>query len=77
MSLSEDEILSAAMSLSPQAKARVAERLVSSMDADEQVAIDALWVVEIRRRLRDLEEGKAHTIPAEEVFKAIDARRRS
>jgi putative addiction module component (TIGR02574 family) len=76
MSLTEEEILSAAMSLPPEAKARVAEKLVNSVDADEQAEIDALLVVEVRRRLRDLEEGRAHTIPAEDVFKSIEARRR-
>lgn len=72
---SPEEITSAAMSLSPLDKAKLAEQLVESIDTADQAQIDAVWIIEIRRRLRELDEGKAHTIPADEVFKSIEARR--
>ena len=66
MSQTSQEIIAAAMALSPEAKVKLAEQLLESVEADRR-EIDALWVVEAHRRLAELEEGKVQTIPAEEV----------
>jgi putative addiction module component (TIGR02574 family) len=70
----QDDIIAAAMTLPPDVKVKLAEKLLDSAEPIDQKQIDALWVIEIRRRLQDLEEGRAHTIPAEEVFRSLDAR---
>lgn len=66
----KDEILAAAMTLPPDARTEVAERLLESVEE----SIELAWVEEARARLRDLEAGRARTIPADNVFRAIDAR---
>jgi putative addiction module component (TIGR02574 family) len=70
MTQTKDQILAAAMSLPPEARTEVAERLLDSL----QESIDEAWVEEARARLRDLDEGRARTIPADEVFRALDER---
>ena len=59
--------------MSPEARVKLAEQLLESVEADPS-EIDALWVVEARRRLAEIEEGKAQTIPAEEVFRSLESR---
>ena len=71
---SAKQIIAAALKLPPKVKVKLAEELLESVEPLDQAEIDQAWVVEVRRRLQDLEEGKAHTIPAEEVFRSIDAR---
>jgi putative addiction module component (TIGR02574 family) len=69
-----DDILAAAMRLPPQDRTKLAERLLDSVEPIDQAEIDAAWVVEVRRRIREVEEGNAELIPAEEAFRAIDQR---
>ena len=71
---SPKQIMAAAMKLPSELKLKLAEQLLESVAPVDQAEIDLAWLVEVRRRLKDLEEGKAHTIPAEDVFAAIDAR---
>jgi putative addiction module component (TIGR02574 family) len=70
----QDDIIAAAMTLPREVKVKLAEQLLDSAEPIDEKEIDALWVIEIHRRLQDLEEGKAHTIPAEEIFRSLDAR---
>jgi putative addiction module component (TIGR02574 family) len=72
--ISAKQIIAAAMKLPPKLKVKLAEELLESVEPLNQPEIDHAWVIEVRRRLRDVQEGKAHTIPAEEAFRSIDAR---
>ena len=51
---SYEEIISAAMSLPPGARAMLAEHLLESLDATNQSEIDAAWDDEADRRWREL-----------------------
>jgi putative addiction module component (TIGR02574 family) len=62
----------AALELSPEERAQLAQRLLSSLPRD--LELEAAWDAEIRRRVAELESGALNTTPAEEVF--ADARRR-
>jgi len=62
----------AALELSPEERAQLAQRLLSSLPRDLEP--EAAWDAEIRRRVAELESGALNTTPAEEVF--ADARRR-
>jgi putative addiction module component (TIGR02574 family) len=66
--------MAAAMGLSPDDKVKLAEKLLESVEAADPKEIEELWLVEARRRLQELQEGTAHTIPAEDVFRSLDAR---
>jgi putative addiction module component (TIGR02574 family) len=76
MSENFDEILSAALSLSPGASAMLADHLLESLDAEDQKRIDALWAEEAERRVKQIEDGTATLIPGEEVMDRLRSRYR-
>ena len=61
------------MKLSLDARAKLAERIILSLDAPSDEENLGLWVLEAERRLKDLREGKAKEVPAEEVFRRARA----
>ena len=56
----------AALLLPPEERAKLAERLITSLDRDTEV--DAAWEEEIQRRVADFEAGLHDTSPAEDVY---------
>ena len=62
-------VLKAAMDLPPQEREEVAERLLGSVGED--APLSAAWAAEIDRRMKEIDEGKAELIPAEQVFAEI------
>ncbi|MEW6219609.1 MAG: addiction module protein [Thermodesulfobacteriota bacterium] len=61
------------MKLSLDARAKLAERIILSLDAPSDHENLQLWVQEAERRLNDLREGKAKEVPAEDVFRRARA----
>ena len=58
----------------PQAeRARLAHRLIVSLDEDlpPDEGIEAAWLDEIKRRDAEIERGKVQTIPAEEAMRRV------
>jgi putative addiction module component (TIGR02574 family) len=76
MSLTRDQIFAAAVHLPPKERARLIEQLLDSIAPVDQAQIDAAWALEIERRLDEYEAGKTLAIPAEEVFRSLDKRRK-
>jgi len=74
MSENFDEILSAALSLSPGARAMLADHLMGSLDAEDQKRIDAIWAEEAERRVQAIDEGRVELIPGDEVMAELRAR---
>lgn len=66
MSSTADHLESAALQLPRAERARLAERLIASLDEEAQV--ERAWAEEIRQRVEDLRSGKVKPIPGEEVF---------
>ena len=69
-----EEIISAALSLPPGARAMLAEHLLESLDAEDQKRIDELWAEEAERRDKEIEDGVVTSIPGEEVMNRLRAR---
>lgn len=69
MAMNDEQLEAEIMKLDLDARARLAEKLILSLDALSDEENLRLWVVEAERRLRDLREGRAKEIPAEEVFR--------
>ena len=67
------ELESKALRLPRKARARLAQRLISSLDAEVDAAIDKLWLREAERRLRELKSGKVAAIPAAKVVRKARA----
>ena len=57
-----------ALRLPPKDRARLAQRLISSLDPESDRDAEQAWVEEAERRLDELESGKIATIPAEQVL---------
>ena len=60
-----------ALQLTPQERSELIHRLIAREDSPEAIA--QAWDDEIARRVADMEAGRTQWIPAEEVFKEIDA----
>lgn len=70
--MTEKQIVAAALKLPPKKRAKLASRLIQSLEKEEQELSpkewEKLWVKECERRLAELREGKAEEIDGEEVF---------
>lgn len=76
MSENFDEVLSAALSLSPGARAMLADHLLESLDDENQKRIGAIWGEEAERRMQEIRDGKVETIDGEQVMRKLRASRR-
>ena len=67
------QIESKALKLSPRERARLAERLISSLDDDVDPDAEAAWAREAERRLDDLRTRKVKGRSAASVFRKVRA----
>ena len=63
------DLESKALKLPPRKRARLAERLLASLDEESDPNAEALWLEEAERRLDELESGKVRGVPASQVVK--------
>jgi putative addiction module component (TIGR02574 family) len=71
--MNPDQLEAEIMKLNLDARAKLAERIILSLDAPSDEENLGLWVLEAERRLKDLRAGKAKEVPAEEVFRKARA----
>jgi putative addiction module component (TIGR02574 family) len=65
------EVESKALRLSRKERARLAQRLISSLDQEVDADVEKLWLREAERRLGELKSGKVAGIPAEKVIRKV------
>ena len=70
----DDEIFRAALALPSEVRAELANRLLDSLDEDDQEEIDRLWAREAEDRIAACERGELAEIPGEEVFASLKFR---
>lgn len=75
MSLSASEFYEAGMALPPSVRKDLALRLLESLEIADQESVDEAWSKEIGSRVDDVVGGRVQTIPGEQVFVDIAARR--
>ncbi len=63
------DLESKALKLSRSERARLAQRLISSLDQELDPDSEKLWFREAERRLGELKSGKVAGIPAEKVIR--------
>jgi len=64
---SQLEMLEAqALMLSPEERAQLADRLLASLFQDNE--IEEAWAVEVERRIKKIESGRAQLIPAADAI---------
>jgi putative addiction module component (TIGR02574 family) len=68
------ELLQKALTLSDEERAELAGSLIDSLDTTVDEGAESAWNQEILRRVKDLDSGKAKTVPWEEVQRRISAK---
>jgi len=63
-----EEIFREAMTLSPELRAELAERLIGSLVLDVSPEITEAHLSEVRRRIAEVESGENKLIPGDEVL---------
>ncbi len=63
------ELESKALRLPRRERARLAQRLISSLDPKVDADVEKLWLREAELQLRELKSGKIAGIPAEKVIR--------
>jgi putative addiction module component (TIGR02574 family) len=73
MNIPAEKITEAALALSSDARALLADRLVESLDPLTDEDVRDSWAAEALRRLDEARSGKVETIPADEVAARVRA----
>jgi len=71
MATNVDRLAEQAMKLPGESRARLADLLVESLDAEELGQIDRLWVAEAKRRRDEVRSGHVKTIPGDEARRRV------
>jgi len=71
MAATFEDVVEQAMALPTEARARLADLLVESLDADVLGPHDELWLAEAQRRLDDIRSGRVQTIPGDEALRTV------
>ena len=66
-----EQIAEEALALPSEARALLADRLVESLDPEEDGYTHQLWVAEARRRRDDVRSGTIKTIPGDEALAQV------
>ena len=67
-----DVLEAEALKLTPEERARLADRLIASLSDDAE--IEEAWAAEVERRIAEIEAGRARVVPAvEAIARARDA----
>ena len=65
MSTTVEQLAEQAMNLPAESRAKLADLLVESLDADELGRIEQMWVTEAKRRRDEVRSGKVKSIPGD------------
>jgi putative addiction module component (TIGR02574 family) len=57
------------LELSPKERARLAQRILESLEVLSEAEIEALWLQEAERRDRALDEDPSRAVPGEDVMR--------
>ena len=71
MSTTVEQLVEQAMNLPDELRARLADLLVESLDADTLTQIDRLWLSEAKRRRDEVRSGDVKTIPGDEALRSV------
>lgn len=71
MATNVERLAEQALKLPSESRARLADLLVESLDADELGRIDQLWTAEAKRRRDEVRSGRVKTVPAEQARRRV------
>ena len=75
MSANAEKVLLEALSLSPQDRAEVLQRLLEIFQQPPNAELDELWAKEAEDRLDAFDRGELGSVSAEDVFAGIERQR--
>jgi hypothetical protein len=70
------KVVNDALSLPPRSRARLANKLLQSLDEPRQREIDKLWVKESEDRIDAFERGEIKIISGKEVFRKLRTKKK-
>jgi putative addiction module component (TIGR02574 family) len=70
-----DDLATEALELGRESRAELAKRLLDSLEEPSADRVGPGWLAEAERRYEEIKDGTARTIPSEEVFATLSARR--
>ncbi len=70
------KVVSDALSLPPRSRAKLANKLMESLDEPRQRALDRLWVDEGEDRIDAYEKGEIKVISGNEVFRKLRSKKK-
>ena len=71
MSMTIEQLAEQALTLPGESRARLADLLVESLNADDLTQVDRLWLVEAKRRRDEVRAGNVETIPGDEALRSV------
>jgi putative addiction module component (TIGR02574 family) len=75
MSANAEKVIQEALSLSPQDRAEILERLLATFQEPPGAELDELWAQEAEDRIDAFDRGELGSVSAEEVFARIERQR--
>lgn len=76
MAIASEKLTKTVLALPARTRARLAEKLLASLDDPGQPEIDALWADEVEDRITAFERGKIRAVPGEQAFRGLKRRSR-
>jgi putative addiction module component (TIGR02574 family) len=74
MAKSIEDIENEIRALSADDRRHLLRDLIADLDGDMDKDVEESWLVEVERRYKEIKEGGAKLIPADEVFARVRAR---
>ena len=71
MASTVEKLVEQVMALPSESRARLADLLVESLDADDLSRIDRLWAVEAKRRWDEVRAGLVQSVPGEQALRKV------
>jgi putative addiction module component (TIGR02574 family) len=71
MGTTVEQLVTQAMTLPSESRARLADLLVESLDGDDIGPIEQVWIAEAKRRRDDVRAGRVETVPGEEALRNV------
>lgn len=71
MTREAQKLLAATLRLPTADRARLAAQIIDSLDAADADDVEVAWAAEVKRRLDEVDEGRAETIPWAEARRQI------
>lgn len=66
-----EQVMDQALRLPRTSRAYLAERLIESLDQDQEAGLSEAWRTEIRRRCEQIDSGAVDLLPAEDVIGSL------